>query len=102
MKERLFVWLVYPNCAGFQRKPNGSSVGNAAPVEPIALSDGDGFSNKNGTAASPCAKLVIENKLNRNRMVKKDVVFIEILLENFKSTLSNVLSFRISSNLKMV
>jgi len=83
MKDRLFVWLVYPNCAGFHKNPKGSSVGSAVPVEPIALSDGDGFSNKNGTAASPCAKLVIENKWNRKRMVREDVVFIEILLENF-------------------
>ena len=81
MYERLFVWLVYPNCAGFQRNPNGSSVGSAVPVAPIALRDVDGLINKNGTAASPCAKLVIENKLNRNRVVRKDVVFIEILLE---------------------
>ena len=82
MYERLFVWLVYPNCAGFQINPNGSSVGSAVPVEPIALRDGDGLINKNGTAASPCAKLVNENKWNRKRMVREDVVFIEILLEN--------------------
>jgi len=82
MYERLIVWLVYPSCAGFHKNPNGSSVGNADPVEPIALRDGDGFTNKNGTAASPCAKFVTENKLNKNRMDRKDVVFIEILLEN--------------------
>jgi hypothetical protein len=72
---------VYPNCAGFHKNPNGSSVGKAVPVAPIALREGEGFSNKNGTAASPCAKPVTENKLNTKRMVRRDVAFIEILPE---------------------
>ena len=83
MNERLFVWLVYPNWAGFQRNPNGSSVGNAVPVAPIALSDGEGFNTRNGTAASPCAKFDAENKLKKRMTVRKDVAFIEILPEFF-------------------
>jgi hypothetical protein len=84
---------VYPNCAGFHKNPNGSSVGNAVPVDPIALRDGDGFSNKNGTAASPCAKLVTENKFKKAKQMRNDEVFIRIISTSLFIKLLRVIRF---------
>ena len=62
MKERFVVWLVYPNWAGLNRKPYGSSVGIEVPVVPIAFNEGESGTNRNGIAASPCA-IVTEFKI---------------------------------------
>jgi hypothetical protein len=48
------------------------------PVCPIALNDGEGCSNKNGTAASPCENVLFVIKRNEKKLRKRTVVFITL------------------------